>query len=582
MKTVALISGGKDSILAILLALRYGHQPVVLANITPAPLDGATEGTDVHEIDSYMFQTVGHETVDSIAACLELPLRRAAVCGGQSKNQTLMYSEQPPEDDEVEDLCRLLRAVKEEFPMVEGVTTGAILSNYQRHRVEIVCRRLGLVSLSYLWQRQPFEVLDMASVLHVEALLVKTASIGLDPRKLLGRTLEEVRPVLLHMEDLYRSHMAGEGGEYETIVMNCPLYKSSYLRVVKKDVVMVDDNEYSPSGHCILTVERVEKDSQQKAQDAEVLKLLVNPEALPFPSDRMAGLPDLSSSFDFSPCPAKSYQEAEGDVSLGLLSQRFTLPPPTGSSGTFTEQATSLLNSIYLWAQGAQVECVLLSVRLSQSAMEVPFNTLYEKLTPSVMPPCRSLVIGGGGASLVVDVLHAPARQNAGPVLHNQSLSCWAAGMVGPYAQARQAYTPGEAAAFHTVCGAVLGLVPTTGCLASPADLPAAWRSHPDLLASSALAQAVAETVYGCANLRAYLSFFNKPASFITHATVHVTASAVAELSPYLSSLWELCLGAPWDGVTYRHIITVDRLQGGASVSILANVMELEAVSGDE
>jgi diphthamide synthase (EF-2-diphthine--ammonia ligase) len=40
------------------------------------------------------------------------------------------------------------------------VATGAILSNYQRTRVEAVCMRLGLVSLAFLWQSDQAELLD--------------------------------------------------------------------------------------------------------------------------------------------------------------------------------------------------------------------------------------------------------------------------------------------------------------------------------------------------------------------------------------------------------------------------------------
>lgn len=55
--------------------------------------------------------------------------------------------------DEVEDLRILLQAVKKQFPDVQGVSCGAILSDYQRLRVEAVCASLGLTSLAYLWQR---------------------------------------------------------------------------------------------------------------------------------------------------------------------------------------------------------------------------------------------------------------------------------------------------------------------------------------------------------------------------------------------------------------------------------------------
>ena len=55
--------------------------------------------------------------------------------------------------DEVEDLFELLSMVKEQYPDVQAVASGAILSNYQRLRVENVCQRLGLISLAYLWNR---------------------------------------------------------------------------------------------------------------------------------------------------------------------------------------------------------------------------------------------------------------------------------------------------------------------------------------------------------------------------------------------------------------------------------------------
>ena len=50
-----------------------------------------------------------------------------------------------------------------QFPDVEGVSCGAILSNYQRLRVENCCRRLGLTVLAYLWQR------DQVTPLHITA-----------------------------------------------------------------------------------------------------------------------------------------------------------------------------------------------------------------------------------------------------------------------------------------------------------------------------------------------------------------------------------------------------------------------------
>lgn len=57
-------------------------------------------------------------------------------------------------EDEVEDMYELLRDCKLMFPEARAVSSGAILSSYQRTRVENVCSRLGMVSLGYMWRRR--------------------------------------------------------------------------------------------------------------------------------------------------------------------------------------------------------------------------------------------------------------------------------------------------------------------------------------------------------------------------------------------------------------------------------------------
>lgn len=55
----------------------------------------------------------------------------------------------------------------------EAVAVGAILSDYQRVRVENVCSRLNLVSLAYLWRRDQTELLQEMIDCHVHAILIK-------------------------------------------------------------------------------------------------------------------------------------------------------------------------------------------------------------------------------------------------------------------------------------------------------------------------------------------------------------------------------------------------------------------------
>ena len=81
-----------------------------------------------------MFQTVGHEGVELFAAAMGLPLFRENT-KGVSLSRDLHYSHS--EGDEVEDLFQLLTRVKNELG-IEAVSSGAVLSDYQRLRVENV------------------------------------------------------------------------------------------------------------------------------------------------------------------------------------------------------------------------------------------------------------------------------------------------------------------------------------------------------------------------------------------------------------------------------------------------------------
>lgn len=56
MRVIALVSGGKDSCYNMMQCVAAGHEVVALANLRPA--------NHKDELDSYMYQTVGHEAID--------------------------------------------------------------------------------------------------------------------------------------------------------------------------------------------------------------------------------------------------------------------------------------------------------------------------------------------------------------------------------------------------------------------------------------------------------------------------------------------------------------------------------------
>lgn len=77
-----------------------GHRIVALGNLFPVGAD---------ELDSYMYQSVGHELIDAYGECMGLPLYRRPI-GGKPTNTELAYA--PNVGDEVEDLYELLKDIK--------------------------------------------------------------------------------------------------------------------------------------------------------------------------------------------------------------------------------------------------------------------------------------------------------------------------------------------------------------------------------------------------------------------------------------------------------------------------------------
>lgn len=89
--------------------------------------------------------------------------------------------------------------------------------------------RLDLVPLAYLWRRDQTELLQEMIDCQVDSIIIKVASLGLLPDLHLKKTLIEMQPHLLRMKDKYGLNVCGEGGEYETFTLNCPLFKKKIV-----------------------------------------------------------------------------------------------------------------------------------------------------------------------------------------------------------------------------------------------------------------------------------------------------------------------------------------------------------------
>jgi ABC transporter with metal-binding/Fe-S-binding domain ATP-binding protein len=194
MKLAALFSGGKDSTYAAHLAEKGGHEVSIFASMRPARLD------------SYMFHGVNIHLAPLIAEAQGKPLASAPSSGVKEK--------------EVEELKRLIELLD-----VKGVVTGAIASHYQRDRIDKICTELGIISLSPLWCKNPQELLEAEIKSGMEIIMVHVAANGLD-KSWLGRRIDKQAAVeLAKLHERYGINVCGEGGEYESLVVDAPWFK---------------------------------------------------------------------------------------------------------------------------------------------------------------------------------------------------------------------------------------------------------------------------------------------------------------------------------------------------------------------
>lgn len=423
MNVVALLSGGKDSCYTLLKTRVHGHNVIAVAHITPP----------VEEADSFMYQSVASSAIPYLAEALELPLFTYPT-KAKAHHQGLAYT--PTLDDEVEDLVELLRNVKKAHPSLQAVCAGALWSDYQRLRVESAASRVGLLSLAYLWRRKQSELLDEMIDIGLHAVLVKVAGIGLDSEHL-GKSLADMRPVLLKLEDMYGSHVCGEGGEYESLVLWMPGFKK---RLVLKEVEVVPHTEDPIAPVSYLRIHECALEDMTDEQN-----LIVTP-AQPVKPQPFCFEPDPSPLAISSNCTAEA---DDGDrvleASVGL-SENFMhaviRSPKEGKEGVI--EAAQRLEHI-LKSQSASLACVVyvtLHLRSVKGSKYATANSGYNIVfgTPECTPPPSRACVGTfpENYATTLEAFIRLKRDRSNPdsfTLHVQSLSEWAPPCIGPYAQ---------------------------------------------------------------------------------------------------------------------------------------------------
>ena len=194
MRLAALFSGGKDSTYAIRLAEQLGNDVSYLVSMQS------------ENPDSYMFHTVNQQLTELQAEAM-------------GKEYVVAYTKGRKEE-ELEDLEATLASLD-----VDGVVTGAIASQYQKQRVDRISNKLGLSHFSPLWGRVRVELMTEIIDSAMEFIFSAVAALGLDDKWLGKKADQTTLNRLIELNRLYSVDVCGEGGEFETLVLDAPWFR---------------------------------------------------------------------------------------------------------------------------------------------------------------------------------------------------------------------------------------------------------------------------------------------------------------------------------------------------------------------
>ena len=193
VRVAALFSGGKDSTYAAYAAVQRGWELTHFLSILP------------EDRESMLFHVPNLHMTALLAEAMQRPLISEEADKG--------------EEGELDGLRRIFRRVD-----VDGIVVGAIASDYQHERVNRVAEETGLRVFAPLWRHDPRRLIRDYLASGLDIVFSSVSAAGLDGSWLGRRWDASTIEDLLRLERTRGMHPCGEGGEFETLVLDGPLF----------------------------------------------------------------------------------------------------------------------------------------------------------------------------------------------------------------------------------------------------------------------------------------------------------------------------------------------------------------------
>jgi diphthine-ammonia ligase len=198
MDITVLFSGGKDSCYTIMKSIDANLNVKVLLTLYPK------------SEDSWLFHHPCIKWTKLQAEAMNLPIAT--------------YNIESQGEDEKFELSNHIQDIKNKFG-IEGIAAGALASQYQKSRMEDIAKGLGLRIYTPLWGLDPSKLLLDQIESGLEIIIVSAAALGLNSSWLGRRVDKNLAQELDRLKEKHGVNPAGEGGEYETFVLDGPLFQ---------------------------------------------------------------------------------------------------------------------------------------------------------------------------------------------------------------------------------------------------------------------------------------------------------------------------------------------------------------------
>lgn len=197
LRVAVLFSGGKDSAYATWVVQHQGWE-VFLVTVKP------------NSLESPMFHHPNVEWTNLQSEALGLSHNVVEATGV----------------DELGRLRQVLADMKSNNE-ITGLVTGAVASDYQKTRFDNMCDKIGLKTYAPLWHKKPKPLVEDLKKFGFRIILTAVAAKGLD-ESWLGRELSgQEWSHLDRLSKIHGIHLTGEGGEYESFVLDAPNFSKA-------------------------------------------------------------------------------------------------------------------------------------------------------------------------------------------------------------------------------------------------------------------------------------------------------------------------------------------------------------------